>query len=86
MRHTKEIEMQIDTEYNVRFIYTPKKSLTTQQQSDIETNLNLADIFVYMSHVDAGQACAVCDLVDQGQEEHEAKALFIKAVQKGLGQ
>jgi len=78
--------MQIDTEYNVRFIYTPKKPLTTQQQSDIETNLNLADIFGYMSHVDAGQACAICDLVDQGQDEQAAKALFIKAIQKGLGQ
>ena len=78
--------MQIETEYNIRFIYNAPKPLTSQQQSDIEANLSLADIFGYALHVDESQACAVYDLVDQGQDEETTKALFIKAVQKGLGQ
>ena len=77
--------MIIETEYFTRFIYTAPKPLTSQQQSDIEDTLILSGIFGYALHVDEGQACAVCDLVDQGQDEQEAKAVFIKAVQKGLG-
>lgn len=76
--------MKILTEYNVRFIYTAQIPLTFQQQEEIETNLNNAGIFGYATHTDDSQACAVCDLVDQGASELEAKAIFIKAVQTVL--